>query len=188
MSRAATLPSATKTSTAFPAPTDAPQLLERTGRPQLPRPSASSTARRGEVASCRLAALPTVGMPGPAHETLVALVQQRPSHLNDILRALGRPEVTAGLEARDSALRVVNPLEVRPDVERSEGCVCAPEQVAGFAGVTQLASGVHRTCATHPSSISCWGGNLKGQIGADEVPEVGRPAQIRADVLGPRRW
>jgi hypothetical protein len=55
-------------------------------------------------------------MPGPAHETLVALLQQRPSLLNEILRALGRPEVAAGLEARDSALRLVNPLEVRPDV------------------------------------------------------------------------
>jgi len=55
-------------------------------------------------------------MPGAAHETFVALLRERPTLLNDILRALDRPPVTAGLTAKDSALRLTNPLEVRPDV------------------------------------------------------------------------
>jgi hypothetical protein len=56
-------------------------------------------------------------MLGPAHETLVALLRERPTLINDILRALGRRPVATGLVARDTALRVANPLEVRPDLE-----------------------------------------------------------------------
>jgi hypothetical protein len=55
-------------------------------------------------------------MPSPAHETLVALLRERPSLINDVLRALGRKTVAPDLRARDSALRLTNPLEVRPDV------------------------------------------------------------------------
>jgi len=54
-------------------------------------------------------------MPSPAHETLAALLCARPTLLNDILAALGRPQVAPGMVAQDSALRLVNPLVVRPD-------------------------------------------------------------------------
>lgn len=57
-----------------------------------------------------------VAMPGPAHETLVALLQQRPDLLDLLLRALGNVGLSAAVAARDSALRVANPLEVRPDL------------------------------------------------------------------------
>lgn len=55
-------------------------------------------------------------MPGPAHETLVALLAQRPDLLDLLLRTLGRPGVPAKIEAADSTLRIANPLEVRPDL------------------------------------------------------------------------
>lgn len=55
-----------------------------------------------------------------------------------------------------------------------------PVQVMGLTGVTQLASGVHHVCATHPSGVFCWGGNLDGQLGDGGMREVGRPVQIRA--------
>ncbi|MFO0607501.1 MAG: hypothetical protein U0324_30325 [Polyangiales bacterium] len=55
-------------------------------------------------------------MPGSAHETLVSLLQQRPEYLDALLVARGRRAVATSLTAKDSALRVANPLEVRPDV------------------------------------------------------------------------
>jgi len=55
-------------------------------------------------------------MPGSAHETLVSLLQQRPEYLDALLVARGHRAVAASLTAKDSALRVANPLEVRPDV------------------------------------------------------------------------
>lgn len=55
-------------------------------------------------------------MPGPAHETLVALLAQRPDLLDLLLRTLGRPGLPSKVEAADSTLRIANPLEVRPDL------------------------------------------------------------------------
>lgn len=55
-------------------------------------------------------------MPGPAHETLIALLSQRPDLLDLLLRTLGRPGLPADVEAADSTLRIANPLEVRPDL------------------------------------------------------------------------
>ncbi len=55
-------------------------------------------------------------MPGPAHETLVALLAQRPDLLDLLLRTLGHPGLPGELGAVDSTLRVANPLEVRPDL------------------------------------------------------------------------
>ncbi len=55
-------------------------------------------------------------MPGPAHETLVALLAQRPDLLDLLLRTLGRPGLPTNVEAADSTLRIANPLEVRPDL------------------------------------------------------------------------
>jgi hypothetical protein len=59
-------------------------------------------------------------MPGPAHETLVALIQQRPEMLDLLLRTLGYPGLPPGVKVRDSAVRVANPLEVRPDIVLTE--------------------------------------------------------------------
>lgn len=55
-------------------------------------------------------------MPGPARETLVALLAQRPDLLDLLLRTLGRPGLPSKVEVADSALRIANPLEVRPDL------------------------------------------------------------------------
>ena len=55
-------------------------------------------------------------MPGTAHETLVAILQQRPEYLDALLVARGRRAVAAGLSPGDSALRLANPLDVRPDL------------------------------------------------------------------------
>ena len=55
-------------------------------------------------------------MPGPAHETLVALLSQRPDLLDLLLRTLGRHGLPPALKAADSTLRIANPLEVRPDL------------------------------------------------------------------------
>ena len=55
-------------------------------------------------------------MPGPAHETLVALLHERPDLFTQLLRALGRPGLADDATVQDSTLRVVNPLEVRPDL------------------------------------------------------------------------
>lgn len=55
-------------------------------------------------------------MPGPAHETLVALLAQRPDLLDLLLRTLGRPGLHSKVEPADSTLRIANPLEVRPDL------------------------------------------------------------------------
>ncbi len=55
-------------------------------------------------------------MPSPAHETLVAILHQRPDLLDLLLRTLGRAGFSAKVEAKDSAVRVANPLEVRPDL------------------------------------------------------------------------
>lgn len=55
-------------------------------------------------------------MPGPAHETLIAVLSERPEILDALLRALGRPGLTVKLVVKDSAVRVANPLEVRPDL------------------------------------------------------------------------
>ncbi len=60
-------------------------------------------------------------MPGPAHETLVALLHERPDLIDLLLRALGRPGLRGRVEVQDSALRIVNPLEVRPDLVCSVG-------------------------------------------------------------------
>jgi hypothetical protein len=57
-----------------------------------------------------------VVMPSPAHETLVALLHERPTLINDVLRCLGRREVALGMVAGDTALRIANPIEVRPDL------------------------------------------------------------------------
>ncbi|MFO0626448.1 MAG: hypothetical protein U0325_12615 [Polyangiales bacterium] len=55
-------------------------------------------------------------MPSPAHETLVALLSQRPDLLDRLLRTLGHAGIPAEVVPVDSALRVANPLEVRPDL------------------------------------------------------------------------
>ncbi len=55
-------------------------------------------------------------MPSPAHETLVALLSQRPELLDRLLRALGHAGLPTEVAPVDSALRVANPLEVRPDL------------------------------------------------------------------------
>ena len=55
-------------------------------------------------------------MPGSAHETLVSLLQQRPEYLDALLVARGHRAVAAALTTKDSALRVANPLDVRPDL------------------------------------------------------------------------
>lgn len=55
-------------------------------------------------------------MPGPAHDTLVAVLSQRPDLLDLLLRALGHPGLSQPLVPGDSTVRVANPLEVRPDV------------------------------------------------------------------------
>ena len=55
-------------------------------------------------------------MPSPAHETLVALLHERPDLIDLVLRALGRPGLRGALEPVDSTLRITNPLEVRPDL------------------------------------------------------------------------
>jgi hypothetical protein len=55
-------------------------------------------------------------MPGPAHETLVALLHERPDLIDLLLRALGRPGLRGPVEPVDSTLRITNPLEVRPDL------------------------------------------------------------------------
>jgi len=55
-------------------------------------------------------------MPGPAHETLVALLSQRPDLLDLLLRTLGRVGLPDDVAAADSTLRIANPLEVRPDL------------------------------------------------------------------------
>ena len=55
-------------------------------------------------------------MPSPAHETLVALLSQRPDLLDRLLRALGHAGLPGAVVPVDSALRVMNPLELRPDL------------------------------------------------------------------------
>ncbi len=55
-------------------------------------------------------------MPGPAHETLIALFEQRPGLLALALRTLGQPGLPDALVARSATLRAANPLEVRPDL------------------------------------------------------------------------
>lgn len=55
-------------------------------------------------------------MPAAAHETLVALLSQRPDLLDRLLRALGHAGLPGEVVPADSALRVANPLEVRPDL------------------------------------------------------------------------
>lgn len=55
-------------------------------------------------------------MPGNAHETLIAVLHERPDLLDMLLHALGYPSSGDKVEPRDSALRVANPLEVRPDL------------------------------------------------------------------------
>lgn len=55
-------------------------------------------------------------MPTPAHETLVALLSQRPDLLDRLLRTLGFAGLPGEVVAADSALRIANPLEVRPDL------------------------------------------------------------------------
>ena len=55
-------------------------------------------------------------MPTAAHETLVALLGQRPDLLDRLLRTLGHAGLPGDVVPADSALRIANPLEVRPDL------------------------------------------------------------------------
>ena len=56
----------------------------------------------------------------------MALLRERPLLLHDVLTTLGRRPLTAGLAPRDSALRITNPLEVRPDVVYLHGELRGP--------------------------------------------------------------
>src|SRR5437867_3145649 len=55
-------------------------------------------------------------MPGAAHETLVALLKEHPAWLDLLLRATGHRPLPQPLMPADAALRMVDPVEVRPDL------------------------------------------------------------------------
>lgn len=122
-------------------------------------------------------------MPGAAHETFVALLRERPSLLNDILRALGRRAVTAGLTAKDSALRLTNPLEVRPDVVLLDGADRGPWVVIDVQRAKDAAK-QHRWPAAAGVLL-----DTRGEMGDVVVithdAAVARWADTIARVLGP---
>ncbi len=126
-------------------------------------------------------------MPSAAHETLVALLSQRPDFLDLLLRTLGHPGLPAGYVVADSALRVANPLEVRPDLVMLEEGDRGPWAVIevqlnrddekqrrwfAMAGMMFDARGVMGDVVilTHDASVARW---------ASEVGHVVGPAGTR---------
>jgi len=68
-------------------------------------------------------------MPGPAHETLVEVIRSNPAWFSALLSALGHGPMPAGLSVADSAVRSVDPVEVRPDVLLQKGKKRGPWQM-----------------------------------------------------------
>ncbi len=121
-------------------------------------------------------------MPGPAHETLVALLAQRPDLLDQVLRTLGHRGLPADVKAADSTLRVANPLEVRPDLvlvgdgERGPWVVVEVQLARdddkqrrwlAAAGVLLDARGAMGDVIvlTHDASVATWAGQIAQATG-----------------------
>lgn len=68
-------------------------------------------------------------MPGAAHETLVEVIRSNPACFDALLEALGHPPTPPGLTVADSAVRLVDPLEVRPDILFAKGKKRGPWRV-----------------------------------------------------------
>ena len=68
-------------------------------------------------------------MPGAAHETLVEVIRSTPACFESLLRALDHGPSPPGLTVADSAVRVVNPVEVHPDVLFARGKKRGPWRV-----------------------------------------------------------
>src|SRR5688572_14553098 len=60
-------------------------------------------------------------MPSLAHEVLVVQLRERPELLSTLLEALGLPPLPEALTVSDSALRLVDPIELRPDLILARG-------------------------------------------------------------------
>lgn len=56
----------------------------------------------------------------------------------------------------------------------------APETVDGLGDVDRIAAGYDHSCATAGDSLSCWGGNLLGQLGNGDSSD--NPAASPVDV------
>lgn len=60
-------------------------------------------------------------MPSLAHEVLAVRLRERPELLSMLLSALHLPELPDGLSVDDSVLRLVQPVELRPDLVLAQG-------------------------------------------------------------------
>ncbi|MFO0604999.1 MAG: hypothetical protein U0324_17585 [Polyangiales bacterium] len=68
-------------------------------------------------------------MPGAAHETLVGVIRSNPACFETLLEALEHAPSPPGLTVADSAVRVADPVEVRPDVLFARGKKRGPWRV-----------------------------------------------------------
>lgn len=135
-------------------------------------------------------------MPGPAHETLVALLQQRPDLLDLLLRALGRGGLPGKVTPRDSAARVANPLEVRPDLilvsDGETGAWVIVEVQLGrdedkqrrwlaAAGVLLDTRGTMGDVVviTHDASVAAWAGEVARVVGPAGTRFALEPVVVR---------
>jgi hypothetical protein len=55
-------------------------------------------------------------MPGAAHETLVEVIRSNPEWFNQLLSVLGHTPTSAHLQVADSSVRVIDAIEVHPDL------------------------------------------------------------------------
>jgi hypothetical protein len=60
-------------------------------------------------------------MPSLAHEVLVVQLREHPELLSVLLEAFGLPQLPGELTVSDSALRLVDPVEIRPDLILARG-------------------------------------------------------------------
>jgi len=125
----------------------------------------------------------------------VGVLSQRPELLDLLLRALGHPGLSQPLEARDSTLRVANPLEVRPDVvllgEGERGAWMIVEvQLArdddkrrrwlSAAAMLLDARGAMGDLAviTHDASVAAWASEVARDIGPNGTQLVLAPVVV----------
>ncbi len=124
-------------------------------------------------------------MPGAAHETLVGVIRSNPACFEALLEALDHAPSPPGLTVADSAVRVADPVEVRPDVLFARGKKRGPWRVVELQRDDD--AGKQRRWLVTAAALFDQRGEMGDVFVVTHTRATARWAAAVASVVGPQR-